>query len=215
MRSARWALLLAALLGVTTLEAQRSELPFGLRAGRRDVGLRGFSGSSGGWSIWYPASCGRDRPAPTRPCADSTPDSGRFPLVLLLSTGRPAEDSARAAYFASHAYGVVLVRRDAIADALEAVQQFPFVDSGQIVAFGAAGDLLTEVRAAVILDAGDRVLLSARGGVPLTVKLPSGKSNHVRLVAAIAHSYFDAILGRGPVTLADLSRRLKRSGLDD
>ncbi len=214
MRAARpGALLLGALLAAT-LEAQRSVLPYGLRAGRRDVGVRVLANPNQPVTVWYPAACGRERPAPTEPCADAAPDSGRFPLLLLVSTGRAAEDSARATYFASHAYGVVVVGRDGLADELEAVRRLGFVDSAQIVAFG-PGVLPTEVRARAILDAGERLLLTSRGGLPLTLTLASGKSNHVRLVTAVAHSYFDATLGRGPITLADLSRRLTRSRLED
>jgi len=213
MRAARpGALLLGALLAVATLEAQRSVLPSGLRAGRRDVGARLLATPSRAVTIWYPAACGRPQPVPTMPCADAPADSGRFPLLLVAPSGRPPEDTVRAVYFASHAYSVVIVAEGRTQDALRAVHDLAFVDGTQIVAFGTGGDLPTPVRARAIVAAGEGLALSD-ASLRLTVALPPGPSNHVRLVTAVSHAFFDAAMGRGPIKIPDLTRVLKRARL--
>lgn len=212
MRAARpGALLLGALLAAT-LEAQTSVLPYGLRAGRRDVGVRVLAIPSRPVTVWYPAACGRSQPVPTMPCVDAPPDSGRFPLLLLASAGRPSEDTARAVYFASHAYGVVLVADGRTQDAWGAVHDLAFVDSAQIVAFGTGGELPAHVRARAVEALGSGLTLSAEG-LSLTVTLPHGSSDHVRLVTAVSHAFFDTALGRGPSKILDLTRLLKRARL--
>jgi len=123
------ALACAALLAGSTLAAQRVDLPFGLRAGRRDVGVRVLSGADRAVAVWHPAACGRPRAASAPPCADAPPDSGRFPLLLLGTEGRAPEDTARAAYFASHAYTVVFVDGAGAEAALRAVRGLAFVDT--------------------------------------------------------------------------------------
>jgi hypothetical protein len=212
MRAARpGALLLGALLAAT-LEAQRSFLPYGLRAGRRDVGVRVLANPGRPVTVWYPAACGRPQPVPTSPCADAPPDSGRFPLLLLASAGRPLDDTARAVYFASHAYGVVLVEDGRMQDAWRAVHALAFVDSTQIVAFGTGGDLPAPARARVIV-APDGGLTLSEDSLRLTVTLPPGPSSHFRLVTSVSHAFLDAALGRGPSKISDLTRSLKRSRL--
>ncbi len=212
MRAARTGALLLGALLAATLEAQRSVLPYGLRAGRRDVGVRVLANPSRPVTVWYPAACGRSQPVPTMPCADAPSDSGRFPLLLLASAGRAPEDTARAVYFASHAYGVVLVEDGRTQDAWRAVRDLAFVDSTQIVAYGTSAELPAHVCARAMVAPGGGLTLSGEG-LSLTVTLPPGPSNDVRLVTAVSHAFLDTALGRGPSKISDLTRLLKRARL--
>jgi dienelactone hydrolase len=47
----------------------------------------------------------------------------------------------------------------------------------------------------------------------LTVDLPPGPSDHFRLVASVTHAFLNAALGRGSLSLTDLTRRLRADGL--
>jgi len=47
----------------------------------------------------------------------------------------------------------------------------------------------------------------------LTVSLPGGPSDHVRLVIAVTHAFLNAALGRGSLSVTDLTRRLRAAGL--
>ena len=102
------ALLTATLLTASSLGAQRPRLPFGLRAGRRDVGIRAVTVDHHVATAWHPAACARRPAAPANPCRDAAPDSGLLPLLVLESSGIAALDTARSIYFASHGYVVVL-----------------------------------------------------------------------------------------------------------
>lgn len=222
------------------LGAQRAELPHGLQAGRRDVGIRALLPPGEPMTVWYPASCGRRLPASATPCRDAVPDSGRFPLLLFApADGNAVPDTVLARYFASHGYVVVVVPAGLEA-ALQAALALPFVDSMQVVAAGAGAgaaaarqlavrgsaiDALAELRPVddPPAAAGRRIatlIVRDSTGRPaaavdrrLTVNLPGGPSDHVRLVIAVTHAFLNAALGRGSLSLADLTRRLRAAGL--
>jgi dienelactone hydrolase len=50
-------------------------------------------------------------------------------------------------------------------------------------------------------------------GRRLTVTLPAGLSDRVRLVTAVTHAFLNAALGRGSLSSTDLTRRLRAAGL--
>lgn len=231
MQGRSGALLAGALLVVPMLDAQ---LPYGLRAGRRDVAVRE--------NVWYPASCPRHPSRQSAPCRDAAPDSGRFPLLLLGSGGRAPLDSVRATYFASHGYVVALVTGDFDA-AWRAARELEFVNSNRIVVVAAGAGMTQARRFAGSLDAvdalalvdpdnaagpaspgpGDRIPVlswrspafdtAAAAGNQLTVQLPPGPSDHLRLMTAVTHAFLDAALGRGPSSLSDLVELLRKAGL--
>lgn len=222
------------------LWAQRAQLPHGLKAGRRDVGIRALPPPNEPTTVWYPASCGRRPSTSATPCRDAVPDSGRFPLLLFAPADANAvQDTVLARYFASHGYVVVVVPAGLEA-ALQAALALPFVDSTQVVAAGAgvgaaaarrlairgrAIDALAELRPVddppvaagrsiatlIVRDSTNRPAASVDGR--LTVSLPGGPSDHVRLVTAVTHAFLNAALGRGSLSLADLTRRLRAAGL--
>jgi len=238
-------LLAVGLALVRPLGAQRVELPHGLQAGRRHVGIRALS--SPGSTVWYPASCGRP-PAPTAPCRDASPDSGRFPLLLVAPAGEhAAQDTVLARYFASHGYVVVVASSGAPASAgleaaLGATRGLPFVDSTRVAVAGAGPGAtaarrlaeqegligaLAELRpvddpptAAVRQRFATLIVRDSTGrpaaavGRRLTVSLPGGPSDHVRLVIAVTHAFLNPALGRGSLSVSDLTRRLRAAGLD-
>ena len=197
----RWGeVVLASVLGLAgaSAGAQSSRMPFGLRAGRHEVGTRVIlDGPGRTTSIWYPAGCGRRSPNPATPCRDAQPDSGRFPLVALVVTGRTrtTADTATAAYLASHGY-VVSVESDT---ALEVSGEMPFVD--------------TDLMARVELRSSGALLRAATAGRRLSVDAPPGSSDHVRVSAALIHAFLDAAFRGGPTGLDDLARRLRATGL--
>lgn len=223
------------------LGAQRAELPHGLQAGRRDVGMRALPPPGEAMTAWYPAFCGRRPPASAQPCRDAAPDSGRFPLLLFApADGNAVQDTVLARYFASHGYVVVVVPAGLEA-ALEAALALAFVDSTQVAVAGAgpgaaaarqmavrgrAIGALAELRPVedpppvaaggriatlIVRDSTDRP--AAAGGRRLTVSLPGGPSDHVRLVIAVTHAFLNAALARGSLSLTDLTRRLRAAGL--
>lgn len=230
-----------ALAGGGPLGAQRSELPHGLRAGRRDVGIRALPPPGEPMTVWYPAACDRGPSASATPCRDAAPDSGRFPLLLFAPAGGNADqDTVLARYFASHGYVVVLVPAELEA-ALQAALALSFVDSTQVAIAGAGAGAaaarhlavrrraigaLAELRPAddppaaavgqrfatlIVRDSTDRS--AAASGRRLTVSLPGGPSDHVRLIIAVTHAFLNAALGRGSLSLTDLTRRLRAAGL--
>ncbi len=229
-----------ALAGGGRLGAQRVELPHGLQAGGRDVGIRALAPPGEPMTVWYPASCGRRPPAFAAPCRDAAPDSGRFPLLLFApADGNADQDTVLARYFASHGYVVVVVPAGLEA-ALQAALALPFVDSTQVVVAGAGAGASAARRLAVrrraigalaelrpVDDppaaAGRRIAtLIVRDSTDrpapavdrrLTVSLPGGPSDHVRLVIAVTHAFLNAALGRGSLSLTDLTRRLRAAGL--
>lgn len=232
------ALLAGALLVAPMLDAQ---LPYGLRAGRHDVAVHAVISGEQSIGVWYPASCRRHPPRPGDPCRDAAPDSGLFPLLLLGTGGRAPLDSVRATYFASHGYVVALVSGDFDA-AWRAARELEFVDSTRLVVVGAGAGITQARRFAASLGAvdalavvdpdngagqaspetGDRMpLLSWRPTVDtaatadnqLTVQLPPGPSDHLRLMTAVTHAFLDAALGRGPHRLPSLAARLRQAGL--
>jgi len=246
VRPGSWFVLGLALAG--PLRAQRAELPHGLQAGRRDVGMRALPPPGERMKVWYPASCGRRLPASATPCLDAAPDSGRFPLLLFAPAGgHAAQDTVLARYFASHGYAVVLVPGGdpsaGLAEALEAARTLPLVDSMRIAVAGAGASAtsarqlaergspivaLAELRpvddpsgapaggriATLIVrdqDQADRP--AAADGRQLTVNLPAGPSDRFRLVTAVTHAFLNAAFGRGSLSLADLTRRLRAAGL--
>src|SRR5262249_15578161 len=150
MRPARpGAILIGALLAAARLPAQRSALPFGLQGGRHDVGVRVVANSGHNVTVWYPARCGRRPADPIHPCAGAAPDSGLDPVLILGSVGRAAEDTARAVYFATHGYVVVL---SSFADALVVGRALPSSDTTQIVIAAAGATAAPGIRAIVELD---------------------------------------------------------------
>jgi hypothetical protein len=193
-----WGIVLVGVLGLAGAapRTQRPPLPFGLRAGRHDVGVRP-SGRSRGESLWYPARCGRHSAAPATPCRDAPPDSGRFPLLVLVWTDRAATraDTATAEYFASHGY-VVAATSDA---ALDMTRALPFVDAARI--------------ARVELRPHGALLRVKTAGQVLVVDVPPGPSDHVRVSAAVTHAFLAAMLRDG-FSLSDLTRRLRAAGLE-
>ena len=197
----RWGeVVLASVLGLAGASAgtQSPRMPFGLRAGRHEVGTRVIlDGPGRTTSIWYPAGCGRRSPNPATPCRDAQPDSGRFPLVALVVTGRTrtTADTATAAYLASHGY-VVSVESDT---ALEVSGEIPFVD--------------TALTARVELRPSGALLRAATAGLRLSVDAPPGSSDHVRVSAALTHAFLDAAFRGGPTGLDDFARRLLATGL--
>jgi len=169
------------------------------------------------------------------------PDSGRFPLLLFApGDGNAVQDTVLARYFASHGYVVVVVPVGLEA-ALQAALALPFVDSTQVAVAGAGAGAaaarqvavrgrvigaLVELRPVddpppaaaggrfatlIVRDSTDRP--APTGGRRLTVSLPGGPSDHVRLVIAVTHAFLNAALGRGSLSLTDLTRRLRAAGL--
>jgi hypothetical protein len=168
------------------------------------------------------------------------PDSGRFPLLLFApADGNPVQDTVLASYFASHGYVVVVVPAGLEA-ALQAALALPFVDSTQVAVAGAgvgaaaarqlavrgsAIDALAELRpiddppaaagrsiaTLIVRDSTNRP--AAAVDRRLTVSLPGGPSDRVRLVIAVTHAFLNAALGRGSLSLRDLTRRLRAAGL--
>jgi hypothetical protein len=145
-------------------------------------------------------------------------------LLILGSSGRAIEDTARGLYFASHGYVVVL--GGGFAEALAVGRTLPFVDTTQIVVAGAGATSVPGARAMIEFDpssvAPSQAVIPtlfwgpARGdssGTSWFVDLPPGPSDHFRLVSAVTHAFFDAALERGNLTVADLLGRLHRSGL--
>ena len=197
----RWGgVVLASVLGLAGASpgTQSPRMPFGLRAGRHDVGTRVIPNGPGRTTaIWYPARCGRRLPNPATPCRDAQPDSGRFPLVALVVTGRTrtTADTATAAYLASHGY-VVSVESD---PALEISVEVPFVD--------------TALTARVELRPSGALLRATSAGRGLSIDAPPGSSDHVRVSAALTHAFLDAALRVGPTGLDDLVRRIRAAGL--
>lgn len=197
----RWGgVVLASVLGLAGASAgtQSPRMPFGLRAGRHDVGARVIlDGPGRTTSLWYPARCGRRSPNPATPCRDASPDSGRFPLVALVVTdrARTAADTVTAAYLASHGY-VVSVESGT---AREVFGDVPFVD--------------TALTARVELRPSGALLRATTAGRRLSVDAPSGSSDHVRASAALTHAFLDAAFRDGPTWLDDLVRRLRATGL--
>jgi hypothetical protein len=197
----RWeGVVLASVLGLAGASpgAQSPRLPFGLRAGRHDVGTRMIQDGPGrSASIWYPARCGRRSPNPAMPCPDAQPDSGRFPRVALAVTGRArtAADTATATYLASHGY-VVSVESDTV---LEVLGEVPFVE--------------TALTARVELRPSGALLRATTAGQRLSVDAPPGSSDHVRVSAALTHAFVAAAFRGGPTSLDDLARRLRATGL--
>ena len=197
----RWGgVVLASVLGLAGASAgtQSPRMPFGLRAGRHDVSARVIPDGPGrGTSIWYPARCGRRSPNPATPCRDAQPDSGRFPLVALVVTGRTrtAADTATAAYLASHGYVVSVANETA----LEVFGEVPFVD--------------TALTARVELRPSGALLRATTGRRGLSVHAPPGPSDHVRVSAALTHAFLDAAFRGGAAWLDDLARRLRATGL--
>jgi hypothetical protein len=115
------------------------------------------------------------------------PDSGPTP-VLFLTDGRPeGPDSATAVYLASHGFIVVMGVDSPTTDPRPSAR----------IELHAAGAL---VRVTV---AGQR----------LTVAVPPGSSNHIRLRAAILHAIVASALRQAPPAVADLTRRLQAAGL--
>ena len=197
----RWGgVLLASVLGLAGASpgTQSPRMPFGLRPGRHDVGTRVIPDGPGRTtSIWYPGRCARRSPNPATPCRDAQPDSGRFPLVALVVTGRTrtAADTATAAYLASHGY-VVSAEGDT---ALEVFGEVPFVD--------------TAMTARVELRPSGALLRATTAGRRLSVEAPPGSSDHVRVSAVLTHAFLDAAFRGGPTGLDDLARRLRGAGL--
>ena len=189
----RWGrVVLASVLGLAGASAgiQSPGVPFGLRAGRHDVGARVIAGGHGRTtSIWYPARCGRRPANPATPCRDAPPDSGRFPLVALVVTdrARTAADTATAAYLASHGYVVSLESDTALVDTAWTARVEP----------RPSGALLRATTA----------------GRRLSVDVPAGSSDHVRVSAALTHAFLDAAFRGGSTSLDDLARRLRATGL--
>ena len=229
-----------ALAGGRPLGAQRAELPHGLQAGRRDVGMRALPPPGERMTVWYPAACGPPAASAT-PCRDAVPDSGRFPLLLFApGDGNAVQDTVLARYFASHGYAVVVVPAGLEA-ALQAALALSFVDSTQVAIAGAGAgaaaarrvaareraiSALAELRPvddpSTVAGGGRIATLIVRestdrpapaGGRRMTVSLPSGPSDHVRLVIAVTHAFLNAAFGRGSLTLTDLTRRLRAAGL--
>lgn len=193
-----WGVVFVGVLGLAGAwpRPQRPLLPFGLRAGRHDVGVR-TTGPGRSLSLWYPARCGRRSAAPATPCHDAPPDSGRFPLLVLSWRDRaptPA-DTAAAEYLASHGY-VVVAERDAM---LGAFGELPFVDTARI--------------ARAELRPSDALLRATVAGQVFIVAVPPGPSDHVRVTAAITHAFLDAAFRGGSPSVADLVRRLGATGL--
>lgn len=202
------AVLAAALLTASSLGAQRPGLPFGLRAGRRDVGIRVLAVDHQVATAWYPAACARRSAAPANPCRDAAPDSGLFPLLVLEPSGIAALDTARSIYFASHGYVVVL---GPVADARSAARALPFVDPTQVVSAGAGGASVPGGRGIHDLTWG---VAPRTAGRRMFVAIPPGPSSHFRLGTAVTHAFLDAALNRGSLTVPDLILRLHRAGLD-
>lgn len=192
-----WGIVLVGVLGLADAapRTQRPLLPFGLRAGRHDVGVRS-TGRSRGESLWYPARCGRHIAAPATPCRDAPPDSGRFPLVVLVWRDRAqtSADTATAEYLASHGY-VVATAGDS---ALDIIRARPFVDAARI--------------ARVELRPNGALLRATTAGQVLVADVPPGPGDHVRVSAAVTHAFLDVVF-RGGSSLSELARRLGAAGL--
>lgn len=199
----RWggvvAVVVASALGLAGAASgtQRALLPFGLRSGRYDVGARVIAGGPGrSTTLWYPARCGRRPAAPATPCRDAPPDSGRFPVVTLAWTDRPptAADTATAEYLASHGYVVVAASDNEVG----VPGGLSFADTARMAR--------AELRSSGAL------LRATAAGQVFVVDVPPGSSDHVRVAAAVAHAFLDAVF-RGGSSLSDLARRLGVTGL--
>jgi hypothetical protein len=146
----------------------------------------------------------------------------------------------RAGYFASHGYAVVVVSAG-FDDAWRGARGLSFVDSSRVavIAVGAAvtaarmfvsGVDAIDALALLDADSGDAAPEVA-GRIPvltwrpptsapappaadrLAVQLPPGPSDHFRLVTSVTHAFLNAALGRGTLTIPELTRRLRLAGL--
>lgn len=117
----------------------------------------------------------------------TTPDSGPTP-VLLLTDGRPqGPDSATAVYLASHGFMVVVGVESPTSDSRSSAR-IELHPVGALVRISVAGQRLT-------------------------VGIPPGTRDHVRLRAAITYAVVAAGLRSAPAAVADIARRLRTAGL--
>jgi hypothetical protein len=191
----------------------------GLRHGPHDVAVRRAAG--GDLEVWYPASCGH-RPLPGRPCADGTPDSGTFPLLVyaVAPGGADEDDSSLVTYFASHGYAVAWKPHAWSATAARsAAGTLPFVDSTHSALFSrdstGAGRGAGTWPITVTAPPGGGLLRAAvsgsRGATMLVFRLP-GAGEGRRLSAVVGHRLMDAVL-RGWGALGAVTRQLDAMGL--
>jgi hypothetical protein len=108
-------------------------------------------------------------------------------LVLLVTDGQPVgPDSATAVYLASHGY---------------------------IVMYGAAESPDARASARIELHPAGALVRITVAGQRVTVAMPPGTSDWVRLRAAITYAVVAAGLRPAPLAVADIVRRLRTAGL--
>jgi len=85
---------------------------------------------------------------------------------------------------------------------------------GYVVAATSDFSLADQARTALIeLSPSGALLRATAAGQRLSVAVPPGSSDHVRLSAALTHAFLVAALRDGPSSLPDLARRLGATGL--
>lgn len=180
--------------------AQRSVLPYGLKAGHHPVRAQQAT-TRRGLSSWVPA------------------DSGRYPLVVVTGDRPAALDLVLPQYLASHGFTVVR----ALGTAGRSVVQ----SAGDSLAV-AVLTWTRDSSATVIIETGDsgfpplsiRVIHSAaaidgrlRLVLPPAGSRPGAAARRYRTVCAVTQAILNATLTATPSTLAQLATRLTAAGL--
>jgi hypothetical protein len=181
--------LLVAALG-SSFGAQRSVLPFGLKAGRHAVRVE--------TNTWTPRG------------------SGRYPVVIIAPGGPTALEQPFAEYLASHGYRVVRAPESGAATVARQFDDSTAVaiitwetDSGAVatVAHGAAQLSIRVMRGSNPRGERLRVVLPASG------RRPGAESRSYRTVCAVTQAILNATLEAAHPTLSELADRLKAAGV--
>ncbi|HET9710175.1 MAG TPA: hypothetical protein VFP39_17865 [Gemmatimonadales bacterium] len=176
----------------STFGAQRSVLPFGLKAGHHEVRVE--------TALWTPR------------------DSGRYPVVILAAGGPAALEQPFPEYLASHGYTVV---RAPGTSAARVAQQYGDSTAVAILTWETDTNAVATVeRAAARLSI--RVVRGSdlrAGGGRLRVVLPASQSRSgaeargYRTLCAVTQAILNATLEAAHPTLSQLAARLKAAGV--
>ena len=172
--------------------AQRSVLPFGLKAGRHPVRVA--------TNTWAPG------------------DTGRHPVVIFAAGGPAALEQPFPAYLASHGYTVV---RAPGANAETVARQFDDSTAVAIISWGRDSGAAVSVAlpGGAVAPLSVRLL---RRGVPqaghLRIVLPAGnrpgaESRSLRMLCAVTQAILNAALEGARPTWSELAGRLKAAGV--
>lgn len=182
----------AAVLGLR-LGAQRSVLPYGLKAGHHAVQVR----TSSGLTFWMPT------------------DSGTFPVVVISADGPSSLDTVLPRYLASHGYRVTRVRGDGITATIRTLGDTAPVAVLQWSRDSAAVALLDgpQPLSIRIVHPGD-----GPGGrlhiiLPPPGSRPDAASRSRRLRCALTQAILNTTLEGVHPTLSELADRLRAAGV--